>query len=207
MKAALGGAAAAAVLTAPRIKGFSLAPDYAAAASCVPMTQLNADLAFGTATNQNGWQQSITGTFESTTQNLGVGTGWWALGSAYAHIVERNNIAAMTVTYRRTVSLKAGGVYTFSFRSSGTVTNPITQTLVAALRSGTATSGANLGSTSFTTAEAGMSNGWLRTHTFTTVAIPTEGLYTFTFTHTAPARTGTQANDDIGVTAPTVTCL
>ena len=34
MKAALGGAAAAAVWSAPRIEGLSLAPDYAAAASC-----------------------------------------------------------------------------------------------------------------------------------------------------------------------------
>lgn len=41
MKAALGGAAAAAVLTAPRIEGFSFAPDFAAASSqCAENTQV-----------------------------------------------------------------------------------------------------------------------------------------------------------------------
>lgn len=40
MKAALGGAAAAAALTAPRIEGFSIAPDVAAASSqCAPGSQ------------------------------------------------------------------------------------------------------------------------------------------------------------------------
>lgn len=34
MKAALGGAAAGAVFVAPKVAGFSIAPDYAAAASC-----------------------------------------------------------------------------------------------------------------------------------------------------------------------------
>lgn len=34
LKAAIGGAAAAAVFVAPRIEGFSVAPDYASAASC-----------------------------------------------------------------------------------------------------------------------------------------------------------------------------
>lgn len=41
MKAALGGAAAAVALTAPRIEGFSIAPDFAAAASqCPPDSQV-----------------------------------------------------------------------------------------------------------------------------------------------------------------------
>lgn len=45
MRAALGGASAAAVFVAPRIEGFSLSPDYAAAASC---TDTSGNLTFNT---------------------------------------------------------------------------------------------------------------------------------------------------------------
>jgi hypothetical protein len=56
MKAALGGAVAAAVWTAPRIEGLSVAPDYAAAATC-------------TSGNMAGWtvnsdNSGLTGTAE-----------------------------------------------------------------------------------------------------------------------------------------------
>lgn len=54
LKAALGGATVAAVFAAPRIKGFSVAPDYAAAASCTSGTAVISHNTNGVACLGNG---------------------------------------------------------------------------------------------------------------------------------------------------------
>ena len=55
LKAAIGGAAAAAAFVAPRIEGFSIAPDYASAASCTTGTGVTSHDTNGITCLGNGY--------------------------------------------------------------------------------------------------------------------------------------------------------
>ena len=92
MKAAIGGAAAAAALTAPKVSGFSLAPDLAAAASqCAPGTT--------TAGNSINGSSTTYGLFKcwGTGNALSCNTGVPVSGSVVIPVASPN-FSAPTVT-------------------------------------------------------------------------------------------------------------
>ncbi|MCB0976731.1 MAG: hypothetical protein KDB02_04665 [Acidimicrobiales bacterium] len=97
IKAAFGGAAAAAVWTAPRIEGLSVAPDYAAAASCSggSISQITKNSNNCSVGSTECWGNNCCGTWNFGPSNVG---GKFTLNGAISGSVnDDNGIVNLTV--------------------------------------------------------------------------------------------------------------
>ena len=110
LRAALGGAAAAAVFVAPKIEGFSIAPDYAAAGTCRVDPSRSAAIG-GSKVSVDCCSQTLTslcfggaGCASSCTGNINCGTPNFSVPTADGTLnIPLNNIAPVqniTLTYR-----------------------------------------------------------------------------------------------------------
>lgn len=205
LKAAVGGVTAAAVFAAPRIESFSVAPDYAAAATC----QTLAIPAF------SSWVRNSTGSWRSGSGQRGyvaVPDSFYAPLGGPIHIVEQDPLAiGNEATITTTLPLEGGQTYTLNFaygwRNSSDHNR--TQTLRAEYE---APGGGGFTSKSIvTTFLTPADSSQLRPGTgFVTIVVPGTGpkTYTFRFRHTFNGSTpsGTLIGNDIAVRPPTVSC-
>lgn len=126
LKVALGGAAAAAVYTAPRIEGFSVAPDYASARTCFPKTN-NAV--------ETGWGNSSSGI--SICVGNGCGTGCCAAKNLPQVSGPRNVKINGVLNGQCNNTLNCCGVGTLSYTVSGLNSGSCNITLAGNCSAGT----------------------------------------------------------------------
>jgi hypothetical protein len=209
-RSGLAAAAGGAAWVAPSILDLDVA--YAVASAPCGAAPNTAFVIPGTSSvpaNNNGWAFQATN-LTTSGGGLGVAASWYSLTNGF--VVERDPMTPVTsasVTYQKSLGHLVGGrTYTFTYQIEARTVNQYTQklqiTLVPAIGSPTVLA------TYATAATAGATTlPDMTLQTFSTTFVPPAGggtyqvVYTFTFINVA---TGNGAGDDIGVTAPVVTC-
>lgn len=215
--------ASGAAWAVPAVAVAAAAPAYSAS-PCQP--DACPDMGFGGAINQNGWSFGSTGSY-ATGGNQRVGyyasytpatgrgecdsiTGGGAAGTLYNAIVAEadptSGSPTPTITYEKTVCLAAGRTYNFAFNYAYYAPNRRAEYLDAQILN---SAGTVVRSANRITAPASSANG--RGTGILSFQPQATGCYTFRYywsfasTPAYDSRCNRFAND-IGVTAPTVTC-
>lgn len=212
---------------APTIAVGAAAPAYAASpCACAPTLACPvpaAALTFGGALNQNGWLVTVQGSFSGSAVeyqsswspatgpnaacNPGVDPGGGGGSLANAVIGQGDpGASGASITYAKSLCLEAGRSYTATFTYATYAINNRAQTLTAEVLD---CSGARIGTAATITAPA-RSRNTQGVGTFTFAGSPSRRhtfRYTWTFPTTPTSYTGCDRfANDIGVTAPTITC-